>query len=173
MGSRRKSVHELLPGSSKAETGQTCMGELPARSSESHHIHCCESQSRVLTDGCRSFPCLLPCQGSEACASEIASGRLLRKGQRENSDCRREACTVPGRLARASGKWGLRAGAQFKKPVPQPEKENFGRDTRRRLCGDRIDGDLLELKKQPKSVSKASIIGAGSTKSIKALNRRI
>ena len=38
------------------------------------------------------------------------------------------------RLARVSLKLGLRAGAQFKKPVPQQEKEIFGFDTRRRLC---------------------------------------
>ena len=46
------------------------------------------------------------------------------------------------RLARPPRKWGLRAGAQFKKPVPQ-EKKNFGLDTRRRLCGDRNEGESV------------------------------
>ena len=47
------------------------------------------------------------------------------------------------RLARASRKLGLRAGAQFKKLVPQQEKENLGLHTRRRLCGDRIEGEYV------------------------------
>ena len=44
------------------------------------------------------------------------------------------------RLARASRKLGLRVGGQFKKLVSQ-EKEILGFDTRRRLCGDRIEGE--------------------------------
>ena len=36
-----------------------------AGSSESFHIRCCESQSRVPIDACRCFPFKLPCQGSE------------------------------------------------------------------------------------------------------------
>ena len=50
-------------------------GNSPAGGSEGHHIHCCESQSSVLTDACRRFSCILPRQGSESCASEISSGR--------------------------------------------------------------------------------------------------
>ena len=38
---------------------------------------------------------------------------------------------------------GLRPGAQFKKPVPQQEKENFVLDTRRRLRGDRNEGESV------------------------------
>ena len=44
------------------------------------------------------------------------------------------------RLARASGKLGKRARAQFKKSVSQKEEENFGFDT---LCGDRIEGESV------------------------------
>ena len=54
-------------------------GTLPLESSQSHHIHCCESQSRVVTDVDVSRASL-PCQGSEVCAGEIARRRLLRKG---------------------------------------------------------------------------------------------
>ena len=70
-------------------------------------------------------------------------------------------------MARTPRKLELRAGARFKELVPLQEKENLGFDTRRRLCGDRNEGSLLELP------VKASVIGAVSTKSIKALNRRI
>ena len=63
------------------------------------------------------------------------------------------------------------AGAQFKNPVPQPEKENFGFDTRTRLCGDRNAGSLLEVKKQLGSVYpiKASILGAGFDRHVDVL----
>ena len=72
--SRCKSVHELLPESSEnVRTGQTSMRELPVRSSESHHIHCCESQSRVLNHAHRRDTCILPCKGPEACADTITS----------------------------------------------------------------------------------------------------
>ena len=47
------------------------------------------------------------------------------------------------RLAGASGQLGIRAGAQFKKSVSQ-EEENLGSDTRRRLCGDKTKGNLLD-----------------------------
>ena len=43
----------------------------------------------------------------------------------------------------ASRKLGLWAGAQFKKLVPWQEKENFGLDKRRRLYGDRNEGELV------------------------------
>ena len=43
---------------------------------------------------------------------------------------------------RASGKFGLRAGAQFKKSVSQQE-EDLGFDTRRRFYGDRIEGESV------------------------------
>ena len=62
---RCKSVHESLPQRTKVETG-------------------CESQSRVLVGAFRCFSCILPRQGSQACAGEIASRRLLRKGQWEH-----------------------------------------------------------------------------------------
>ena len=70
--------------------------------------------------------------------------------------------------------WGYELGTQSKQLVPQQEKENFRFDTRRRFCGDRNEGSPLELKKQLESLYpiKARTIGAGSTKSIKALNRR-
>ena len=77
------------------------------------------------------------------------------------------------KLTRASGKLGLRAGAQFKKPVPQQEKKNLrfysthGDDSV--VTGTK--GSLLELKMQLESVDTIKS-GAGSTKSIKAQNRR-
>ena len=135
--SRCKSVHELLPESSEnVRTGQTSMRELPVRSSESHHIHCCESQSRVLTDACRCFSCILPRQGSEACAGEIARRRLLRKAQgkiwiAEEEHVRYQRCSqqLGTRLARASRKLGLRAGAQFKKLASAGKEPIFRSDT--------------------------------------------
>ena len=36
-----------------------------------------------------------------------------------------------------------RARAQFNKPVPKQGKENLGFDTRRRLCGDRNEGESV------------------------------
>ena len=64
----------------KSGDSQTCMRGFTTGSFESYRIHCCESQSRVLTDACRCFPYIPPCQGSEARAGETASTRLLRKG---------------------------------------------------------------------------------------------
>ena len=46
-------------------------------------------------------------------------------------------------MARTSRKFRSRAGAQFKKLVPQQAKENLGFDTRRRFCGDRIEGESV------------------------------
>ena len=47
------------------------------------------------------------------------------------------------RLARACRNLELRAGAKFKNLVPQQEKGNLGFDTRRRLCGDRDEGECV------------------------------
>ena len=44
---------------------------------------------------------------------------------------------------KAPRKLGLRDGAQFKELVPQQEQENLGFDTRRRLCGDRNEGESV------------------------------
>ena len=73
-------VTKLLPESSKAGTGQTCMGNHPLEAliviisiAVSHSPEFSLMHVDV-------FPCILPCQGSDACASEIASKRLLRKG---------------------------------------------------------------------------------------------
>ena len=121
--------------------------------------------------------CVLPCQGSEARAGEIASRILLRKGSRKNrivdeEHVRYQRCSkqLGTRLARASPKLGPRAGAQCKKSVSQQE-EGFTHGDHFVVAGSKES--LLELKKQLESVSiKASIIGAGSAKSIKALSRR-
>ena len=86
-------------------------------------------------------------KGSEACASEIACRRLLRKRENrivEEEHVRYQRSTQLGtRLAKASGNLGMRAGAQFKKSVSQHEEENLGFDTRRRLCGDRIERESV------------------------------
>ena len=100
----------------------------------------------------------------------------------EKSDCRRRACTVPEmqhaigkRLARASQKIGVTSWYAVQETCLYNKK----RKTSGLTHGDDFvvtgtKGSLLELKKQLESVypSKASIIGPGSTKSIKALNRR-
>ena len=104
--------------------------------------------------------------------AEDCSGRTKGKiGLLKKSIVRYQRCSkqLGTRLARALRILELRAGALFQKLVPQQEKENFGFETRRRLCGETgTKGSLLELKKQLESVYpiKASIIGAGSTKSI-------
>ena len=94
-------------------------------------------------------PEFFPCHGSKACAGEIASRRLLRKGRRkiqtgeeEHVRYQRRSKQLGKRLARASRKLGLPAGVQFKKLVPQQEK-NFRLDTRRRFCGDRNEGESV------------------------------
>ena len=158
------------------------MRELPVGSSESFHIHCCESQSIVLTDAWRCFPCILPCQGSEACAGELTGRRLFRKRQganrtAEGKHVRYQRCSkqLGTKLARAPRKLGLRDGAQFKKPVPQQERKTSGLTHEDDFVVTGTKESLLELKKQLESVypTIASIIGAGSTTSIKELNRRL
>ena len=157
-------------------------GNSPAKSSESYHVHGCESQSRVLTDACGCFLCIIPFHGSETCAGEIASGTLLRKGQRENRTAeeehvRHQRCSkqLGTRLARTPRKLGLRAGAQFKELVPQQEKENLGFDTRRRLCGDRNEGESVGAQEATgeRESNQSKHHRGGSTKSIKALTRRM
>ena len=46
-------------------------GDFITASFESHHIHCCESRSRVLTDACRSVK--LP---AEDCCLGLAEGKV-------------------------------------------------------------------------------------------------
>ena len=69
--------------------------------------------------------------------------------------------------------WGYELGSR--KSVSQQEKENLGVDTRSRLCGDRNEGESVGAQEAAgeRVPIKASIIGAGSAKSTKALNRRI
>ena len=78
---------------------------------------------------------------AEVCPGKDKRGNLTA----EEKHVRYQRCSkqLGTRLARASRKLGLRAGAQFKKSVSQQEKENFGFDTRRRLCGDRIEGESV------------------------------
>ena len=84
------------------------------------------------------------------CGDSPASRRLIMNGQRgywtvEEEHVRYQRCSeqLGTRLARASRKLGLRAGAQFKTPIPQQEREDVGFDTRRRLCGDRNEGESV------------------------------
>ena len=151
----------------------------PAGSSESHHIHCCGLQSRVLTDACRCFPCILRSQGSEACAGENASRRLLRKGRRETLTAEEEharyqrCCKQLGtRLARASRKFELVRSSR-----------NLFHNKKRKTSGLTHGDDFVvtgtkgvfwSSRSSLESVYpiKASIIGSGSAKSIKALSRR-
>ena len=71
--------------------------------------------------------------------AEVCSG----KDKREIELLTYQRCSKQWRmrLARASRALWLRAGAQFKKLVSQPEQDNFGFDTRRRFCGDRNEGE--------------------------------
>ena len=86
----------------------------------------------------------------------------------EEEHARYQKCSkqLGTRLARASRRLRLRGGAQFKKPVAQQEKENLGIDTRRRLCGDRIEGESVGGQEAPGEC-------VPTAKIIKALDRKI
>ena len=115
--SRCQFVHAFLPESSKSGDRQDlCAGTPSAGSSESRRIHRYKSQSRVLSDACRCFPCIFPCQGSEARAGENIGRRLLKK------------CMYSARDAASNWErdWqghleneGYELGAQFKMSVSQ------------------------------------------------------
>ena len=145
-GDRCKSVHELLPESSKMETGWTCVRELPL-----------EGLKAIISIAARHSPVfsLMHVDVSRAYFHAKAQRPVLvilpaedcsRKGQRETQTAEEEhvryqRCSkqLGTRLTRASRKLGLRAGAQHKTLVPQQEKENLGFETRRRLRGDKIE----------------------------------
>ena len=63
------------------ETGQTFMRGLHTGSSESYRIHCCESQSKVLTMHVDVSRAYFHAKAQRHVAGEIASRRLLRKGR--------------------------------------------------------------------------------------------
>ena len=83
----------------------------------------------VLTDPCRCFPWMLPCQGSEARAGEVASRGLLRKGRGKNRTAeeqyvryQRRSKQFGTRLATRSRKLWFMSRDAFKKLVPQQGK---------------------------------------------------
>ena len=155
------------------------MLELPTGSSESYHVHRCESQSRVLTDACRRFPCILPCQGSEACAGRICQRKTAQERTKGNRTAEEEHVlaremqqAIGNEIGKGTSKIGVTSWGAV---VPQQEKENLGFDTRRRLCGDRNEGESVGAQEATgeRVSNQSKHHRAGSTKSIKALNRRI
>ena len=109
--------------------------------------------------------------------AEDTSGKDKRENgivEEKHVRCQRCSKQLGTRLARASGKlWLLERSSR-----------NLFHDKKRKTSGvtygddfvvTGTKGSLLELKKELESACRieASIIGAGSTKSIKALNRRI
>ena len=113
---------------------------------------------------------------AEDCSGKDKRENRTVQGEQEEH-VRHQRCSkqLGTRLARASGILGIRAGAQVKKSVSQEEEKKTSGLTR----GDDFVvtgsmGSLLELKHLESVYPiKASIIGAGSVKSIKPLNRRI
>ena len=144
--SRCKSVHELLPESSEVVTGQNRMQELhrkqlwkPSNQTASHSpefslMYVDFSRACVHTKVQRLVLVKLP---AEACSGKDKGDIGLAEEHVRYQRCSKQLGT---RLARASRILGLRAGTQFRKSDPQREKENFGFDTRRRLCGYRNEG---------------------------------
>ena len=150
-----------IPFTNRCQSVQTwgqarlvCWNSL-AGSFESFHIHRRDSQPRVLTDACRWFPCILPCQGPKARVGEIASRRLLRKGRSENRTAEKEyvlyqRCSkqLGTRLPRASGQLGIRAGGAVQEVCSTTGKRKFqtlthGND----FVATGTKGSLLELQK--------------------------
>ena len=164
----------------RRQAGVVC-GNSHTGSFESCHIHRCESQSRVLTDACRCFPCILPGQDSDGpvlvklpaedcCRKDVRKIGPLKKSMYGTRDA---ASNWENKWQRHLGSWNYELGRSSR---------NLFRNKKERTSGLTHGDDFVvtglkgvELKRGLESLYpiKASIIGANSAKSIKALNRRI